>query len=105
MSDFFVPEFDTRNRRALLQWARDDFDSYDPWGWCMSWLFDVAAAISLRGLEVPPELQYRAGAAGPVIDDDYREEGLAELSDAALIWGARVLNRYAVGCKRAGLDY
>lgn len=70
----------------------------------MSWLFDVAGEICQRGAEVPEALQYRPGMGGPEVGED-RAEGLAEISDSALIWAALVLNRYADRCRAAGLDY
>lgn len=101
---YFVPDFDTTAPRAVLIWARDDFDGGDPWGWVMSWLFDIAAELDTRGDDVPEELGYRAGAFGSEVSED-RAEGLAEFTTDALTRAARVLHRFAECCKRAGRDY
>lgn len=104
MMAYFVDGFDTSDRRAVLIWMRDSWDDYDTWGTAMGWLFDVAGEIAQRGNEVPYELHYRPGAFGPEVSED-NAEGLAEMSDDALQWAARVLNRYCECLKRAGLDY
>lgn len=101
---YFVEGFDTQAEGAVLEWAQDDFDAGDEWGWCMSWLFDVAGELDRRGEDVPAELGYRAGAGGAYVSED-RAEGLAEFSVAALTHAALVLNARAEELKAAGLDY
>ena len=101
---YFVGTFDTQDKRAALKWARDDFDSSDPWGWVMSWLFDIAGEIECRGEDVPDVLHYRAGACGPYVSED-RAEGLAEISTEALQHAALVLHRFDEWCRAKGRDY
>lgn len=101
---YFVEGFDTQAERAVLEWAEEDFDGYDEWGWCMAWLFDIAGELDQRGEDVPEELGYRAGAMGPYVSED-RAEGLAEFSVAALTHAALVLYARAEELKAAGLDY
>lgn len=101
---YFVSDFDTAAPRAILTWANDDFDSHDPWGWAMSWLFDIAAELDTRGESVPEELQYRAGPFGSEVSED-RAEGLAQFGVDSLTLAARVLHRYARLCERAGKAY
>lgn len=102
---FFAEDFDTTDKRAALIWARDDYDSGDKWGWCMSWLFDLCAVIEIRGWEVPAEAQYRSGVFGPHIEDKERKRGMAELTTEALQHAVRVLCRYERLCRRADLNY
>ena len=101
---YFVEDFDTQAEGAVLAWANDDFDASDEWGWCTSWLFDLAGELDQRGEDVPAELGYRAGACGASVSED-RAEGLAEFSVAALIHAALVLNTRAEELKASGLDY
>lgn len=100
----FVESFDVTSLRDFLLWAREDHDPLDQWGWALSWLFDIASALELRGAEVPPELQYSSGAGGPYVSED-REEGLAEFPTEVLQRGALVLNRFADRLRAAGHDY
>ena len=103
---YFVDDFDTQDKRAVLIWARDDHDPFDQWGWVMSWLFDIAGEIyeNRPGVDVPRELQYRPGAGGVEISED-RAEGLALLSDDALVWAARVMSRFENCLRNAGENY
>lgn len=100
----FVDTFDPQAKRAVLTIAREDYDSYDQWGWAMNWLFDIAAELATRGDDVPAELNYRPGAFGPEVSED-RAEMLAEFSTEGLTHAARVLNRYATALDKAGESY
>ena len=102
---FFVDTFDYRHKRAALIWARDDMDTGDRWGWAMSWLFDLCAAIELRGEFAPPECNYQSGACGPMVEDEERAAGMSYLSTESLYYAARVLNRYCDALDKAGESY
>ena len=102
---YFIDTFDTTVKNACLLWARDEYDSYDKWGWAMPWAFDIAAALSLRELfDQPCALNYHAGAGGHHISED-RIDGIAEMSDDALEYFAKFLKRYIRACERKGLSY
>lgn len=96
-SSIFVEGFDFN----LLSWAREDRDPGDPWGWVMSWLFDIAGELALRGEEVPPELEYHPGLFGAEV----QRQGLDEFPTEELQRAARILHRYALLCQHFGRDY
>lgn len=104
MAGYFVEGFQPDSARALIVWASDDFDAYDPWGWVTSWLFDLCGEIERRGEDAPPECGYRASAFGPEVSED-RAEGLAEFPTSALYRAAQILNRYDNRCRTAMLNY
>ena len=102
---YFVETFDPHHKRAALRWARDDHDSFDQWGWAMGWLFDLCGELYNRGAyDVPWTLGYRPGPCGVQLDD-YRAEGLAELSTEALEHAARVLGRFEAMLRARGESY
>ena len=101
---YFVPSFDAKAKGAVITIAREEHDSLDQWGWAMSWLFDIAGELALRGAEVPPELHYSAGAFGPEVSET-RAEYMGEFSVEGLTHAARVLNRFAKCLDRAGESY
>jgi hypothetical protein len=102
---FFINAFDTQNKRALIQWARDDFDSYDQWGWIMSWMFDICSELWNRGeIDATRLVQYRPGAYGAEVSED-RAEGLAQISTESLIWTLKVFNRFEERLRANGESY
>ena len=101
---YFVPEFDASARDAVVTIAREDHDPEDQWGWAMSWLFDIAAELDLRGEDVPPELQYRPGAFGSEVSED-RAPFMGEFSVEGLTYAALLFNRFCDLLKRHGHDY
>lgn len=101
---YFVEDFNTQDKRAALIWAREDYDPGDQWAWSMGWLFNFAGELGRRGEDVPACLEYRAGAGGHHVDEDYAE-GLAEIGTDALTYACLVLNRYENACRKAGMSY
>lgn len=101
---YFIDSFDVRGKTAVMRIAREEHDSSDQWGWCLSWLFDIAGELALRGANVPPELEYRAGAFGPEVSEE-RAEYMGEFSTEGLTYAAKVLNRFAKCLDRAGESY
>jgi hypothetical protein len=102
---YFVDDFDPNDKRAVLEWSAYDHDPGDPWGWAMSWLFDIASELYNRGAEVPAELQFRPSPTKTQEVSEDRAPGMAEIGTEALIYAARVFHRYDNRCRRAGLDY
>ena len=103
---FFVDDFDPNAKRSCLEWAKDEYDPYDKWGWAMNWAFDVCAELSSRDLyDQPQALNYRAGIGGDHIEDENRAKGLSLIGDGALEYFAKFLKRYIGACERTGLSY
>jgi len=69
----------------------DDWE-YDPFGTVMDHWFNVSAALTLRGHEVPAHWEYRPGPLGPEID--LHHQHLMDVRpDALTAWG-NILERY-----------
>ncbi len=100
-------ETHTRNLAAFKA-LRFDYDEYDKWTWSMSWLFDLCNYVeaNVQDLDVPAELEYRPGLAGPApIDDEMHVELLDAMEVPALLYAMRVLNRYTDLLRKHGESY
>jgi hypothetical protein len=86
---------------AMLTW-----DSYDAWGWAMTWWFEVADEMTRRGLEVPQEWHYKPGLLDFATDaESYEQETLGLADDDALEQFGNILARYARILEHQGKSY
>lgn len=77
----------------------------DEWGNCLSWWFAVAGEMYERGLDIPPEWQYRPSPFGGREEGLYETDVCLEASDEALELFGRVLCRLGERLKACGRDY
>jgi len=90
--------------KAFTDWK------YDPWGSCMTVLFDVCAHIDLATPENAEvgfleKVEYRAGAAGSCVEDDHWEYLLDDAHLGDVIRFGCILERYRSKLVVAGKDY
>lgn len=82
------------------------FDSGDPWGDSMHWLFTVADELHFREGFTPEHWKFRPSPAGPANDPDDHATTLAcEVGAEALVKFGNLLHRYCRLLKHKGLDY
>jgi hypothetical protein len=81
------------------------YDSYDAWGWAMTWWFAVADEMTRRGLDIPATWQYRPGLDVSRDEDSYEDETLELADDDALEHFGNVLARFARILEHQGKDY
>jgi len=80
--------------------------SGDSWGDCMGALFDVAAEMWWRGVEIPAEWRYRPGMAGdPREPESAWYDACGAMQDDELAAFGAVLERYSRMLKHAGREY
>jgi len=83
------------------------YDSGDPWGSCMSWLFAVCDYLTFETDEcVPDEWQFKPSLFG-ADDDDYHFQTLKELNlpSKDIMHFGSLLIRFNALLKRKNLDY
>lgn len=104
--DKFKPAVQTDGSK-LMRCLKDNYDSYDKWGWALLWLFAIADYLFWKlDADVPPEWEFRPGAGGYAEEDyDYEIDIMSELDVEQLIYLGNVLNRYLRLLKRHGEDY
>lgn len=92
--------------RIGMSKLRDDADGGDMWGWAMSWLFDMCGYLIIeRSTMPPPELEYRPGALGPDLPDEWHTEILRDMTTRQIVHCTKVLHRYADLLRKHGMDY
>ena len=107
-------------RSAVIDMARDSWDSGDRWGSAMGTWFAISWVLAaVDDGAIPEEWKFRSGGAG--YGDEARDfiekeedylatEFLAmfddgETSTADLVYAGNVMQRYAHACERKGIDY
>lgn len=111
----------TTGRNAILDDVRADDLAHDPWGTGIGALFAVADALTIWGISVPADLDYRPSPMLTRDDPSWRNIGyyLADypgightiarmLIDGdidGVLYAARVLNRFDNVCRMAGRNY
>lgn len=86
---------------------KDEFrltGSGDDWGNAMSWWFAVALEMHDRGMDIPDEWQFRAGA-GRSDATEYEGECCQQAEETALEEFGAILTRYCRYLKFKGKDY
>lgn len=80
---------------------------YDPWGECMSLLFDVCGELKHRnpGIGILSTLDYSPGLGCGRDPESQWFEMLQDVHTGDLVWLARLFGRYADKLKLAGKDY
>lgn len=85
---------------------REDYDSYDPYGSCVFWLFDLCESLYWHhNHPVPQELQFSPGLSDPHDGEGGAREFCDNTSPEALVEFAMILNRLNNIHLATGRDY
>lgn len=76
----------------------------DEWGTAMSWWFAIALEMKERGLDIPDEWKFRAGA-GRSNAEEYEGECCQQATDEALEEFGALMDRYCRYLKFKGKNY
>lgn len=79
---------------------------YDPWGVVMGAWFECAGRMNRRGINIPPEWNYRPGAGGDGTDkDSYWYSLFARCGNKQLLAIGTYLHRLSNILEKAGKSY
>jgi hypothetical protein len=91
----------------LIQYFRENADSFDPWGSVMGALFDIAHELHHRNADIPSEWEFNPGmGSGDLRDHESSHfEEFAAASESDLIELGNMLNRASDILRAQGKDY
>ena len=94
-----------KTRSDLLVAFRFYRDKGDSWGSTMGAYFDACTELALRGVDIPPEHHYRAGACGPYTRDEYGLQDVEDATNGELLTFIEVMRRHSAMLRHVGADY